>query len=94
MHKEQIPELAAVVDALERHINNVVIEATEDYDIGFVVNLLINISTSMLAKALVMVDESSRPEIARIVSTMTRIKAQEGDAILTTSELIEKAKAH
>lgn len=94
MDREQIPELASVVDALEEHISNVVLNTMTEYDIGFTVNLLINVSTSMLAKALVMVEEPSRPEIARIVSVMTRVKAQEGEAVVTTMELIEKAKAH
>ena len=77
MSKEKLEELHAVCAELEELLGVATQEAIQEQGVTFAVSMLINVCTSMIAKASVMVDESERKRFFKTVDTLTRDKSAE-----------------
>ncbi|NBS75481.1 MAG: hypothetical protein EBT78_11550 [Betaproteobacteria bacterium] len=91
MNKRAIELVQQVSESLERRINETVHGVMEQHCELAAMNILINVGTSLLAKALVMTDPSNRDNVKNIAFTITQMKLQEGHAAVESMIAISKA---
>jgi len=91
MDKREIDAIQKISESLEIRVSQTLNDAMEQYDEGVALNVLINVSTSMLAKALIMTDPSNRDNVENIAFRIVQMKVDEGHAAVESLMAISKA---
>ena len=91
MDKRVIDAIHKISESLEIKVATTLKDAIEQYDESVAMNVLINLGTSMLAKALVMTDPNNRDNMENIVFRITQMKVEEGHAAVESLMAIGKA---
>ena len=91
MDKREIDAIQKISESLEIRVSQTLKDVMEQYDEGVALNVLINVGTSMLAKALVMTDPSNRDNVENIAFRITQMKVEEGHAAVESMMAIGKA---
>ena len=91
MKENEIDEIKNICEQLEHHYNGFMKEVLEEHDIGVASNVLINVGTSMLAKALLMVQPELRGAVQYIAYKAVDEKIEEGHAAIHSLIAISKA---
>ena len=94
MKKKDIKALAKYTQELEEHINNVMRGVYDNESEGIAMNVLLNVGTSMLAKALLLAPEEVRDNLVGVVAMLIDAKMQEGEAMLESFKAIHSAMVH
>ena len=94
MKKKDIQALAKHTQELEEHINNTMRHIYDTEADGIPMNVLLNVGTSMLAKALLLAPEESRDDLVGVLATLIDAKMQEGEAMLESFKAIHGAMMH
>lgn len=89
--EDDIRIIGEVAEELEQHFNEVMREVLEEHHAGIAVNIMINLSTSILAKALIMTPDSARESVVNIVAKIVDSKLKEGEAAVESIIAISKA---
>lgn len=91
MDKRVIDAIQKISESLEIKVSATLKDAIEQYDESVAMNVLINVGTSMLAKALIMTDPSNRDNVENIAFRITQMKVEEGHAAVESMIAISKA---
>lgn len=91
MDKRVIDAIQKISESLEIKVSITLKDAIEQYDESVAMNVLINVGTSMLAKALIMTDPANRDNIENIAFRITQMKVEEGHAAVESLMAIGKA---
>ena len=94
MDKKDIKALAKHTQALEEHINKVMTDVYDNESEGIAMNVLLNVGTSMLAKALLLTPEEVRDNLVGVVAMLIDAKMGEGEAMLESFKAIRSAMVH
>jgi hypothetical protein len=87
----EIDAVEKIAVAMDMRINDTMKDTVEQYDVGVAVNVLIQVATSMLAKAVIMTKHEHQAELAKVIAVMVRAKVVEGNAAVESMVAIEKA---
>jgi hypothetical protein len=91
MNDRLIEVIQKITDSMEIRTNETMKDVIDQYGPEVAINVLINVSTSMLAKGLIMTDPDSRDHLAGVAVRITQIKVDEGHAAVETLMAIGKA---
>jgi hypothetical protein len=91
MDNREIKAIKKVSESMEIGNNEVMKSIIERYSPEIAINVMINVATSMLAKALVMTDPSNREHLEKIVIKLTQMKVDEGHAAVESVMAIGRA---
>ena len=91
MNKREIDAIHKVSESLEVKVSEVLKDVIEQYNESVAMNVLINVGTSMIAKALVMTEPSNRDNVENIAFRITQMKVEEGHAAVESMMAIGKA---
>lgn len=91
MNDEKIDAIKKICESLEERMNTFMLDILDQYDQDVAVNVLINLSTSLMAKALLMMKDEIRPHIQLIAYSTIDEKVKEGDAAIHSLVAIGKA---
>jgi hypothetical protein len=91
MDKREIDAIQKISESLEMRVNATMKDVLEQYKPELAINVLINVATSMLAKALIMTDPANRDNIENIAFRITQMKVEEGHAAVESMMAIGKA---
>ena len=91
MEKREIDAIQKISESLEMRLNATLKDAIEQYNESVAINILINVGTSMLAKALIMTDPSNRDNVENIAFRIVQMKVEEGHAAVVSVLAIGKA---
>jgi hypothetical protein len=92
MDDKTIKAISNAIDANEAYLHAKMKALIDEHDMQVALNVMVNLSTSLLAKALLLAkDEISRAEIAYIAAMQVEHKLEEGEVILETATTIHKA---
>lgn len=94
MTKTEIQATKDYVLLLEENMNEIMLEVADRETTNVMVHVMLNVSTSLLAKALVLINEEHRQTIVHEAITQIFVKVQEGEATLHSHLALEKAKIH
>lgn len=78
---------------MEIRTNETMKDVLEQYDMNVAINVLVNVATSMIAKALIMADPANRDALHDLSIRITDMKVVEGHAAVTSMMAIGKAMA-
>jgi hypothetical protein len=92
MDEENVEIIKDICEKLEEHFNSVLRNVVEEHDLGIASNVLINVGSSMLAKALLMVQPEVRGTVQYIAYKAVDDKIEEGYAAIYSMMAIDKAK--
>ena len=92
MDKHDIDAIGRVCSLLEERINSIMEIVMDQYPHVIGTNVLINVATSMLAKALIMADPLAKGGVDDLAFDIVRLKVKEGTARVHSMMTIEKAK--
>ena len=90
MDKEGIAAVEKICESTERRINETLKDVLEQYDIGVAMSVLINVGTSMLAKAVILAGDDG-PQVKVIAEHITEEKVKEAKAAVVSLMAIHKA---
>lgn len=90
MDKKGIAAVEKICESTERRINDTLRDAIEQYDIGVAMSVLINVGTSMLAKAVIIAGDDG-PQVEAIIEKITEEKIKEARAAVFSLMAISKA---
>lgn len=91
MEKREIDAIQKISESLEMRLYATLKDAIEQYNESVAMNILINVGTSMLAKALIMTDPSNRDNVENIAFRIVQMKVEEGHAAVESLMAISKA---
>jgi hypothetical protein len=91
MESRQSDVIEKISESLEMRVNETLKDAIEQYDSSVALYVLVNVATSMLAKALIMTDPSHREIVEDIVGKIVKMKVKEGNAAVQSYVAIHKA---
>lgn len=91
MDQEQIDVVAEISEALETAANLTLKSVTEQWGPEVAISIMINVSTSLLAKALIMNDPKHRDMLEEVSMRFVRAKVKEGHAAVESMIAISKA---
>jgi hypothetical protein len=91
MNKREIDAIHKVSESLEVKVSEILKDVIEQYNESVAMNVLINVGTSMIAKALVMTEPSNRDNVENIAFRITQMKVEEGHAAVESMMAIGKA---
>jgi hypothetical protein len=90
MNKEGIAAVEKICESTERRINETLKDVIEQYDIGVAMSVLINVGTSMLAKAVILSGDDG-PQVKAITEHIMEEKIKEARAAVFSLMAIHKA---
>jgi len=90
---DDIELIKEICENIEYQIMEAMREVLEEHHMGIATNVLVNVSTSMLAKALIMVQPEVRPHIQYMAYKAIDGKVEEGVAAVESLVAISKAKS-
>lgn len=91
MDKREIDAIQKISESMEVRSNETMKDVLEQYDMNVAINVLVNVATSMLAKALIMTDRERRDNLIGIAFRITELKVDEGHAAVESLMAINKA---
>jgi ribonuclease BN (tRNA processing enzyme) len=91
MNRNEIQTIAELSEALEVRNNEYFRNVLETHDNHIAMNVLINVATSMLAKALIMSHPESREAMWNATLNIVDAKVAEGHAAVVSLMAIDKA---
>ena len=91
MHDREIDAIKKISESLEMRVNDTMKDVLEQYDMDVALNVLVNVATSMLAKALIMTTPANRDNVENIAFRITQLKVEEGHAAVESLMAINKA---
>ena len=94
MKKKDIKALAKYTQELEDHINTTMRRIYDTESESLPMNVLLNVGTTLLAKALLLAPEDARDDIVGVLATVIDAKMQEGEAMLKSFKAIHGAMMH
>ena len=92
MNEEQLSRLAALCDEIDQFINSKVKTMLEN-DEHHIVNAMINVSTTTLAKVMLLVRDDMRQAVMQTAISITHDKIKEGDAMVAGLKAVLKAQS-
>ena len=94
MKKKDIKALAKYTQELEEHINTTMRRIYDTESESLPMNVLLNVGTTLLAKALLLAPEDARDDLVGVLATVIDAKMQEGEAMLESFKAIHGAMMH
>ena len=91
MDDREIDAIKKISESLEVRVNETIKDVLEQYDMDVVLNVLVNVATSMLAKSLIMTSPANRDNIENLAFRITQLKVQQGHAAVESVMAINKA---
>ena len=91
MEKRDIDAIQKISESMEVRINETMKDVVEQYDMTVAINVLVNVATSMLAKALIMAEPDRRDFLGDLAVRITQLKVEEGHAAVQSLMAINKA---
>lgn len=93
MTEEQLNQMAALCDEIDQFINERVKGLLLADDKHIVVNAMINVSTTTLAKVMLLVKDDMRTAVMQTAISITYDKVKEGEAMVESLKAVLRAKA-
>jgi len=94
MTKSELEALAKQTIELEEHVNSVIKALFDKEGETIAMNVMLNVGTSMLAKALLLAPEEARDHLVGILAHLIDAKMQEGEAVIESYRAISSAMMH
>lgn len=91
MHDEELEIIKKIVEAMEERTNSTMRDVIEQYGPSTATNVLVNVGTSLIAKALIMVHPDNRAHIEMVALKAIDAKVEEGVAAVHSLMAISKA---
>ncbi len=92
MDKKDIQIIADAIEKDERHLNATMRALVEEHGMEVAINVMVNLSTTLLAKALLLAtDFDSQLNITHIAAMQVEAKLEEGEAAFVTAMTIRNA---
>jgi hypothetical protein len=91
MHDKELDDIKKIVEGLEERLNKSIKNVVEQFGTGVATNVLINLGTSMIAKAMILVHPEARPHIQYLTHQAIDDKTEEGHAAVVSLMAIGKA---
>ena len=91
MHDQEHEDIKKIVEGLEERLNASMKAVIDEFGIGVATNVLINLGTSMIAKAMILVHPEARPHIQYLTHQAIDDKVEEGHAAVVSMMAIGKA---
>jgi 2-hydroxychromene-2-carboxylate isomerase len=92
MDEETIKAIAEAVENGEDYLNSTMRKLAHEHGMEVAINVMVNLSTTLLAKALLMAkDNDSRVSITYIAAMQVEHKLDEGKVVVETATAILKA---
>ncbi len=89
--EKDVETIGRICEAMETRLNTEMADIIEKHDRGIAANVLINIGTTMLAKAIVLVKPEHKDVVIAAISSGISTKAREGEAAVQSLIAISKA---
>ncbi len=91
MDNRDIDAIQKISESMEVRTNETMKDVLEQYSMDVAINVLVNVATSMLAKALIMTDPDRRDVLCDLAVRSTHLKVGEGYAAVESLMAINKA---
>lgn len=92
MDGETIKIISEAIEDNEDYLNAIMRELAHEHGMEVAINVMVNLSTTLLAKALLMAkDDDSRMNITHIAAMQVEHKLDEGKVVVETATAILKA---
>lgn len=91
MEDEELEVIKKIVESLEDRMNKSMKDVIEQYGPNVATNVLVNLGTTMIAKALILVHPEARPHIQYVTYQAIDGKVEEGHAAVESLMAIGKA---
>ena len=91
MEDEELDIIKKIVEGLEERMNHSMRDVIEQYGPNVATNVLVNLGTTMIAKALILVHPEARPHIEYVAYKAIDAKVEEGHAAIESLMAIGKA---
>lgn len=90
---EELDIIKKIVESIEDRTNATMRDVVDQYGPNVATNVLVNVGTSLIAKALIMVHPDNRPHIEHVALKAIDGKVEEGLAAIESLMVIGKAMA-
>ena len=94
MTKTELKALTKNTVELEEHVNGVIRALFDSEGETIAMNVMLNVGTSMLAKALLLAPEEARDHLVGILAHLIDAKMKEGEAVIESYRAISGAMMH
>ena len=91
MDDQELDNIKKIVEGLEERMNKSMKDVIEQFGPAVATNVLVNLGTSMIAKALILVHPDARPHIQYVTYQAIDGKVEEGTAAVESLMAIGKA---
>lgn len=93
MNDEQIQKIELLCDEIEKRMNQKFLQVIDDNEPDVLLNVLLNVGTGTLAKALLMLTKDERAQLIDVAVDMIHAKVEEAEALMerTTSAITARA---
>lgn len=93
MNQDKIDIILELIAHYETYLGEGVDRIASEYELDVVLNVLINVSAALLARALLMAkDKESKMDMCQFAAHAVALKLKEGEASADAFDLIEKIK--
>lgn len=93
MTEEELNRMSALCDEIDQFINSKVKAELLDDNKHLIVNAMINVSTTTLAKVMLLVRDDMRQAVMQTAISITHDKIKEGDAMVAGIKAVLKAQS-
>ena len=94
MEKETIDTLRQYVEKLEAQSNKDLREIYDAHGETIALNAMLNLGTSLIAKALLMAPEEAHSTLIGVMAKLVDAKVEEGSAFIESMMTLDKAMMH
>ena len=91
MDSRDAEAIQKISESMEMRVNETIKDVIDQYDLNVALNVLVNVATSMLAKAMIMTEHHRREHLQEIALRITQMKVEEGHAAVESMVAIGKA---
>lgn len=91
MKKEEIDSIELFSEKIEIAVSEIMKEVIDKYDADVVINVFIQVSSSLMAKALIMAEPDEQIEIKRIIGHIVDTKVAHGESMVQSMLTIGRA---
>lgn len=82
MTEKELEIMTFLHEEIDQFLNNKLREAMERYEPHIVINVMINVSTSVMSKVLMMTKPENRQSVMQTAISVTHDKTKEGDVVI------------
>ena len=93
MYEDDIQAIKDICERIEEELNVTMREVLDEHHMGIATNVMVNVGTTLLAKALIMVQPELRPHIQYVAYKAIDDKIEEGHAAIESLVAISRAKS-